>query len=309
MTVGVIFPGQGSQQVGAGRPWVRRPEWAVVERAEELLDRPLAHLLLDASADDLRSTASSQLSVLLASLVAWTATRTVLGEGPQVMAGHSLGQVTALLASGAVAEPDGLRFAAARADATQRAAEARPGVMAALLGATEDQAADACEAAPDACWLANLNAPGQLVIAGTPEGVATASSRAQENGVRRIRRLEVGGAFHTPLMSGAAADLTAALDGLTFTAPEAPIVTNHDAVAHGGADGWPERLATHVVSPVRWADSVRAMVGMGVDRFVEVGPGTALTGLLRRIAPEATAVHISEPADVAAVATMVGAGR
>ncbi|MDQ6698083.1 MAG: acyltransferase domain-containing protein, partial [Actinomycetota bacterium] len=160
MTVAVVFPGQGSQQTGAGEVWAATPAWALVERAEALLGRPLAPLLLDASAAELRATAASQLSVLLASLMAWATVAPVLGAPPAAMAGHSLGQVTALLASGAMSESDGLRFAAARADATQRAADAHPGVMAALLGASEEQAAEACSAAPDACWVANVNAPG-----------------------------------------------------------------------------------------------------------------------------------------------------
>ena len=307
MNIAVIFPGQGSQSPGAGRPWADESAWALVERAEQLLDRPLATLLLDAQAEDLRSTAASQLSVLLASLLAWEAVAPVLGAAPTVMAGHSLGQVTALLATGAVTESEGLQFAAARADATQRAANERPGVMAALLGASDEQAADACSAAPDACWMANLNAPGQIVIAGTPEGVAAASDRATTIGVRRVRRLDVGGAFHTPLMSSASADLRDVLAATGFSKPSVPIVTNHDAAAHDGADGWPERLTTHLVSPVRWADCVTTMVASGVDRFVEVGPGNALTGLIRRIAPEVSTVNVAEPKDLAAVADLVGA--
>ncbi len=309
MSIAVVFPGQGSQHAGAGQAWAREPTWALVDRAEHLLDRPLGDLLLDASAEDLKATVASQLSVLLASLMAWHAVASVLDAAPAAMAGHSLGQVTALLASGAMTEADGLQFAAARADATQRAANERPGVMAALLGASEEQAGDACSAAPDACWVANVNAPGQVVIAGTPEGVASASDRATTIGIRRVRPLEVGGAFHTPLMSAAAAELRDVLETTRFSSPSVPIVTNHDAVAHDDDGGWPGRLATHLVSPVRWADCVTTMVGLGVDRFVEVGPGNALTGLIRRIAPEASTVNVAEPADVKVVADLVGATR
>ena len=309
MTVAVVFPGQGSQQTGAGKVWEHEPAWALVERAEGLLERPLAPLLLDASADDLRATAASQLSVLLASLLAWATVAPVLGELPVAMAGHSLGQVTALLASGAVTESDGLRFAAARGDATQRAAEKHPGGMAALLGASEAQAADACTAAPDACWVANLNAPGQIVIAGTSEGVDAGSERATSVGVKRVRRLEVGGAFHTPLMASAAAELTTALEATRFSEPSVPLVTNHDAAAHAEGQGWPDRLTTHLVSPVRWADCVTTMVGLGVDRFVEIGPGNALSGLIRRIAPAVATANVAGPADVEALAGLVGATR
>ncbi len=302
MSIGVIFPGQGSQRPGMGRAWAGEPSWLIVERAEQLLDRPLGHLLLDASADELRATAASQLSVLLASLMAWEAVGDALGEPPAVLAGHSLGQVTALLASGVLAEPIGLCLAAARADATQTAAEAQPGVMVALLGASEDQAAEACSAAPEACWVANLNGPGQIVIAGTSDGVAAAKVRATAIGVRRLRDLDVGGAFHTPLMSSAAEQLHDVLDTTRFSAPSVPVVTNHDAVDHHDSLGWPERLRTHLVSPVRWSECVQTMVDLGVDRFVEVGPGNALAGLIRRIAPQVSTINVVEPADLATLA-------
>jgi [acyl-carrier-protein] S-malonyltransferase len=173
--VAVVFPGQGTQSPGMGAPWKGQPAWAVVERAESALGEPVAPLLLDADADDLARTRNSQLSVLLTSLMAWDALAPVLAAAADVevvaFAGHSLGQVTALVASGTIGFDDGIRFAASRADLTQAAADAHPGRMAALLGATEDQALDACAAAPDGCWLANDNAPGQIVIAGTPEGL------------------------------------------------------------------------------------------------------------------------------------------
>lgn len=285
------------------------PAWALVERAEDLLERPVGALLLEATASELRATAASQLSVLLASLMAWEALAPVLDSQPVAMAGHSLGQITALLAAGAVTEADGLRFAAARADATQHAADEQPGVMAALLGASEEQAAEACTAAPDACWVANLNAPGQVVIAGTPAGVAAASGRASAIGVRRVRRLEVGGAFHTPLMASAAKELQNVLAATPFSPPRVPIVTNHDAEVHADEPGWPERLTSHLTSPVRWADCVTTMVGLGVDRFIEVGPGNALTGLIRRIAPDASTVNVAGPDDVGAAADLVEATR
>lgn len=309
MNFAVVFPGQGSQRPGAGAPWARHASWALVDRAEELTGRPLRALLLDADSDALRATAASQLSVLLTSLIAWEAVAATLPQAPLAMAGHSLGQVTALIASGGLDEGDGLRFAAARADETQRAADEREGVMAALLGASEDQAADACSAAPQACWVANLNAPGQIVIAGTPEGVAAAADRAATVGVRRVRPLGVGGAFHTPLMAPAAEALEPVLGRTRFSTPVTPIVTNHDAQAHADDRDWPARLTTHLVSPVRWSDCVTTMVGLGVDRFVEVGPGNALTGLIKRIAPHAFTANVAEPADVARLAELAGATR
>src|SRR6476620_6152655 len=172
-----------------GLPWKGHPSWAIVEQAENALGEPLAPLLLDASADDLARTRNSQLSVLLTSLMVWEALAPRLDRDDAIeivaFAGHSLGQVTALVAAGTLTLDDGIRFAARRAELTQAAADAHPGRMAALLGATEEQATEACAAAPDACWLANDNAPGQIVLAGTPDGLDAALARAKELGVRR----------------------------------------------------------------------------------------------------------------------------
>lgn len=306
MRIAVVFPGQGSQRPGLGRAWADHPAWELVGRAEAALGRPVADLLLEATADELSSTRNAQLSVLVASLLAWEALRHELPATPVAWAGHSLGQVTALVAAGTVAEGAGLTFAGARADATQRAADEEPGAMAAFLGATGAQANEACGAAPGRCWVANVNAPGQVVIAGTPDAVDLASQRAADLGVRRVRRLDVGGAFHTPLMTTAADALGELLDHTAFASTGAPIVTNDDAAPHDDGTGWPARLARHLVVPVRWADCVATMIGLGADAFVEVGPGTALTGLIRRIAPDALVLNVAEPADIAAVVETVG---
>ena len=248
MGIAVVFPGQGTQQPGMAAVWREHPSWAIVEQAEAALGEPLGHLVTDAPADALTRTREAQLAVLLTSLVAWDA----LAPLPDVLvafAGHSLGQVTALIASGALPLDAGVRFAARRAELTQAAADAHPGRMAALLGATPEQADDACTAAPDACWIANDNAPGQVVIAGTADGVAAGSARAQELGVRRVTPLNVGGAFHTPLMADATAGLEPAAAVLALSAPVAPVVSNHDAVAYDDADGWRDRLPAHVSVP------------------------------------------------------------
>lgn len=281
-----MFPGQGSQQPGWGRRWKEDPAWSVVERAEAAVDRPLAHLLLDTEAS-LERTEDAQLSVLLGSLVVWEALGARLPK-PVGFAGHSLGQITALLAAGALPFGDGIRLAARRARHTQEAADRRPGRMAALLGATLEQADEACQAAPDACWLANDNAPGQVVVAGTPDGVDAAVEKAREIGARRATVLPVGGAFHTPLMEEARAAFLEDLEEVEFSEPAALIVSNGDARAYSGADGWPERLADHLVCPVRWRQSVETLVASGAGELIEVGPGTTLAGLARRIAPDVT---------------------
>jgi [acyl-carrier-protein] S-malonyltransferase len=204
-------------------------------------------------------------------------------------AGHSLGQVTALIASGVFAFDDGIRFAARRAAVTRDAAVARPGSMAALLGASTEDAAAAVAAAPETCWIANDNAPGQIVIAGTADGVAAASAAAKDLGVRRVTALDVAAAFHTPLMASAAEALTADAPALVLSKPSAPVVSNEDAVAYADADGWRTRLPAHVVRPVRWRESMLTIAGLGATSFVEVGPSATLTALAKRCTPELTA--------------------
>jgi [acyl-carrier-protein] S-malonyltransferase len=277
-----------------GEPWRASPAWEVVERAEAALGQPLAHLLLDASDADLGRTREAQLAVLLASLLAWEAIRGQL-DGPIAFAGHSLGQITALIASGALSLEDGVRLAVSRADCTQAAADDAPGRMAALIGAGPDVADEACIGVD--AWLANDNAPGQVVIGGTPAGVDAATVRAGELGVRRVIPLKVGAAFHTVLMSPAAAALAPVLAATAFRSPSAPVVSNADARPYTDGPGWSERLATHLISPVRWRSTLETLAGMGVDTFFEVGPGNVLAALARRTVPAIPTRGISVPTD------------
>jgi [acyl-carrier-protein] S-malonyltransferase len=283
-----------------GAPWADDPAWVVLERAEMAFGEPLAPLLLDAPAETLARTREAQLAVLLTSLVAWEAVREHV-PAPVAFAGHSLGQVTALIASGALPLDAGVRFAARRAELTQRAADAHPGKMAALLGATVEQASEACTAAPNACWVANDNAPGQVVIAGTPDGVEAAGVRAKELGVKRVTPLNVGGAFHTPLMRDAADALPSVLEPVMLSAPAAPVVSNHDATAYDDGEGWRDRLPEHVTVPVRWRESMETMVGLGVTSFLEVGHGSMLAGLGKRTTPDVPVRGIATPDDVQAL--------
>lgn len=279
MAIAVLFPGQGTQTPGMGEPWRATPAWNIVERAEEALHLPLAHLLLDATAEDLGRTREAQLSVLLASLLAWESVRDQIGL-PVAFAGHSLGQITALIASGSLSLAGGIALAVARADATQVAADALPGHMAALIGADLEVAAKACAGAD--AWVANDNAPGQIVIGGSAEGIEAATARAGDLGVRRVIALNVGAAFHTPSMQAAADALAPVLAATAFGAPSAPVVCNTDARPHTGAGGWPRRLAEHLVSPVLWRSSMQTLVELGSTTFVEVGPGHVLAGLAKR---------------------------
>jgi [acyl-carrier-protein] S-malonyltransferase len=307
----VIFPGQGAAAPGVGRAWVDDQAWEVVGQAEGVLDRPLAQLLLEADTGELATTGASQLAVLLASLVAWDALASRLDEAPVAFAGHSLGQVTALLAAGAVDRSDGFRLAAKRADLSQASADARPGHMAALVGAELDVAARVCDGGDDV-WIANDNAPGQVVIAGTPEGVAAAGERARQLGVRRVMALDVGHAFHTPLLADAAAGLRPVLEGIVFREGTAPIVANTDALGHTDPYCWPDQLTRHLVEPVRWRESQRTLAASGATTFIEVGPGRVLAGLAKRTVPDVAVLNVTTPDDLSnllATNTLAGATR
>lgn len=294
MAIAVLFPGQGTQTSRMGDPWRASPAWGIVERAETALGQPLAHLLLDASDAELSRTREAQLAVLLVSLLAWDALQGRIGA-PVAFAGHSLGQITALIASGALSLEDGVRLAARRADCTQAAADAHPGRMTAMIGADVATAEEAC-AGLDA-WVANDNAPGQVVVGGTPAGLEAAIQRAGALGVRRTVALNVGAAFHTPLMAPAAEGLAPFLDATEFRPPSAPILSNADAQPYAGAGGWGDRLGRHLISPVRWRSSLEALAGMGVDTFFEVGPGSVLAGLARRTVPAVTTRNVTVPTD------------
>jgi [acyl-carrier-protein] S-malonyltransferase len=294
--VAVVFPGQGTQAPGMGAPWRDHPAWKVVEQAEAALGEPLAPLLLDTPAEGLARTREAQLAVLCTSLVAWEAARPMLDD-IVAFAGHSLGQVTALIASGALELEDGVRFAARRAELTQSAADAHPGRMAALLGATIEQAEDACTTAPDGAWVANDNSPGQVVIAGTPDGIELALARAKEIGVRRATPLKVGGAFHTPLMNSARDGLVDVLRDVSFSSPSAPVVSNHDGAAYDDGDGWAARLPGHVTVPVRWRTSMKTLVGLGAEAFVEVGYGSMIAGVAKRTVPDIPVLACGTPAE------------
>jgi [acyl-carrier-protein] S-malonyltransferase len=293
MGLGIVFPGQGAQQGGMGVPWRAHPAWdSVVMRAEDVLGQPVGDVLLGEAP---KRTRDAQLAVLLTSLLGWEAVREQVPD-VTAFAGHSLGQVTALIAAGVLAFEDGLRFALARADATQAAADRRPGGMAALLGGTDAQVDAACAAAPGACFMANDNAPGQVVIAGTIEGLDAGIEAAKAAGARKVVILRVGGAFHTPLMDEARQALLPQLRDMPMHAPSAAVVGNGDATSHEDAD-WADRLADHLVQPVRWRQSLETMARLGVDSLVEVGPGTTLAGMARRTVPDVRVRNVSTPAD------------
>lgn len=288
------FPGQGSQRSGMGRSWAEHPSWEIVGEASEVAGHDLARLLLDAPMEELTATANAQLATLVQSLVVLDAVER-LGLAPSACAGHSLGEYTALIATGAVSFEDGIRLVMARGEAMHQAGEDAPGTMAALLGLTDSDAEAACVRAEGDAWVANYNSPGQVVIAGTSDAVAAASTMAKGLGARRVLPIPVSGAFHTPLMRAARPSLRKALDQVRFQAPEVPVVANVDARVHDDPEEWPGLLSAQLCSPVRWRQSVEALAGLGVTNLVELGPGGVLSGLARRAAPELKAICVSEP--------------
>lgn len=297
MSIAIVFPGQGTQEPGMGAPWKGHPAWGLLERAESVLGEPLAPLVLDAGPEALSRTRDAQLAILVTSLVAWEAVRERIPE-PVAFAGHSLGQVSALVAAGVLDLAAGMRFAAHRAERSQAAIDRHPGRMTALLGAATEQAEEACRAAPDACWLANDNAPGQVVIAGTPDGVARAGARAKDLGVRRIVPLDVGGAFHTPLMREAADALAHDLAAMPFAAARIPIASNYDGALYDDAEGWRVRSSEHLAVPVRWRAVQETLAGLGVTTLVEVGHGATLTALAKRTLPDVAVRSVASPDDL-----------
>ena len=300
--VAIAFPGQGAQAPALGEGWVDTPHWAIVERAEKAAGVDLAPLLLTATPDDLKRTRAAQLSVFLSSLLAWDAVQNAHPEFEvAAFCGHSLGQVTALVASGAIDFDDGVRFAVERADATQACADAGDHAMAALLGATYEQAAELCATTGD-CWVANDNGGGQVVIAGTGGGIERATAASKDAGIKRVIPLNVGGAFHTPLMADAAASLQPLLSQLPWRTTTTPVVCNTDASLVTDGEEWPQRLATHLTQPVRWHSVVSTLATNGVTHLVEVGPGSTLAGLVKRSGLSLDTTNVASPADAAGLA-------
>ena len=295
--LGFTFPGQGSQRPGMGAAWVEHPSWEVVAEASEVAGRDIARLLLDADQAELTLTANAQLATFVLSLVVLDAIER-LGLAPTACAGHSLGEYTALAASGALAFEDGVRLVVERGEAMHAAAAERPGTMAALLGIDDDNAAIACQRAEGEVWVANYNAPGQIVIAGSAEAVATAGAIAKELGARKVLPFPVAGAFHTTLMISARPRLRKALSDVEFLDAEVSVVANVDAQPHSHADEWSGLLSAQLCSPVRWRQSLASLADLGVTCLVEVGPGGVLTGLAKRTVPDLKAVSIAAPDDL-----------
>ena len=301
------FPGQGSQRPGMGRPWVDHPSWELVDEASQVAERDVARLLLDADAEELRDTRNAQLTTFVSSLMVLDAVER-LGIEPSFCAGHSLGEYTALTATGALGFDEGVRLVCERADAMHHAGSTNPGTMAAVLGIDDDQVEVACRRADSDVWVANFNAPGQVVIAGSPEGVAAASAVAKELGAKKVMPLQVSGAFHTPFMSPARERLRKAIADANPRGTEVPVVSNVDALAHNDGGEWSSLLSAQLSSPVRWKHCLLTLAELGVTDFAELGPGGVLTGMAKRTVDQARTISVSTPEELDKLIEWVDAG-
>ena len=280
-----------------GAPWTNHPAWAVVDRISDATGRDVAALLTEADAETLKATRNAQLAAFALSLVTLYAARSSGLEYVPVaaVAGHSLGEYTALVASEAIPADAAARLVAARGEAMQSAADATPGTMAAILGLDPELVRKACDGVEGA-WPANDNAPGQVVIAGTAEGVEQAGEAAKELGAKRVMPLPVGGAFHSPLMAPAQARLDAALVDAHFHDANVDVVANVDAAAH--RSGFDDLLSRQLVSPVRWRESLETLGRAGVTHFLELGPGTELSGMVKRTVEGSERANVATPGDL-----------
>lgn len=281
-----VFPGQGAQFSGMGKDLYEQSATArqLFDEANAVLGFPITDIMFGGSDDELRQTRVTQPAVFLHSVIS-----ALCQEGefaPAMVAGHSLGEFSALVAAGALSFADGVRLVSARATAMQKACELQPSTMAAIIGlddATIEQICSEVNAEGTTVVAANYNCPGQVVISGSMEGIQTACERLKAAGARRALPLSVSGAFHSPLMEPARQELQQAIEQAPFHTPLCPIYQNVDALPHTDPAEIKSNLVAQLTSPVRWTQTVLHMAADGADEFVECGPGTVLTGLIKKI--------------------------
>lgn len=280
-----VFPGQGAQFVGMGKDLYESNEQAreLFERANEILGFRITDIMFEGTAEDLKQTKVTQPAVFLHSVIS----ALVLGVEPEMVAGHSLGEFSALVVAKVLSFEDGLRLVAARAMAMQKACELNPSVMAAVLGLPDEKVEEVCAGIDGVVVPANYNCPGQLVISGANEAIDAACEKMKEAGAKRAMKLPVGGAFHSPLMEPARVELEAAIRATTYNKPICPVYQNVDAKPYTDPEELKRNSIAQLTGPVRWTQTVQNMVADGASSFRELGPGTVLQGLIKKIAPEA----------------------
>ncbi len=278
-----VFPGQGAQFVGMGKDLYDNNAQAreMFEKANEILGFRITDMMFEGTDEDLRQTRVTQPAIFLHSVIL---ARTLGDEfRPDMTAGHSLGEFSALVTAGALDFEDGLRLVSARAMAMQKACELKPSTMAAVLALPDEKVEEICAAVPGIVVCANYNCPGQLVISGEIEAIDAACAAALEAGAKRALKLKVGGAFHSPCMEPARAELAAAIEATEFHTPVCPVYQNVDALPHTDPAEIKANLVAQLTAPVRWTQTVRNMIADGADRFIEIGPGKVLQGLVAKI--------------------------
>ncbi len=276
-----VFPGQGAQSVGMGKDLYEHLPAAkeLFERANEILGFRITDIMFSGTDEQLKQTKVTQPAVFLHSVIMAKA----LGVEPDAVAGHSLGEFSALVVAGALSFEDGLKLVSKRAQAMQAACEAQPGTMAAVLGLDDPTVEGICRSVEGTVVAANYNCPGQLVISGAVEAVDAACAKAKEAGARRALRLPVGGAFHSPLMEPARQELEKAISEAPFQVPACPIYQNVDAKPYTDPAAIKANLIAQLTAPVRWTYIVRNMLADGITEFTELGPGSVLQGLIRKV--------------------------
>jgi [acyl-carrier-protein] S-malonyltransferase len=280
-----VFPGQGAQYVGMGKDLYERFPKAkeMFEQANEILGFRITDLMFSGTDEDLRQTKVTQPAIFLHSVIL----AAVMGDDfkPDMVAGHSLGEFSALVANKALTFEDGLRLVSKRAEAMQKACEAAPSTMAAIIGLDDEKVEEILKSIDDVVVAANYNSPGQLVISGSISGIDKACELIKAAGARRALPLKVGGAFHSPLMEPARIELAEAIKNTTFHRPICPVYQNVCAKPFIDPESIKENLNAQLTSPVLWTQTVKNMVADGGKIFVEVGPGTVLQGLVKKIEP------------------------
>ncbi|MDF0716894.1 ACP S-malonyltransferase [Muricauda sp. 334s03] len=278
-----IFPGQGAQFVGMGLDLYENHAEAqeLFEKANEILGFSITDIMFEGTAEDLKQTKVTQPAIFLHSVIL----SKMLGDGfkPDMVAGHSLGEFSALVANGTLNFEDGLKLVSQRALAMQKACEIQPSTMAAVLGLEDEVVEKLCAEVEGIVVPANYNCPGQLVISGEVDAVNVACEKMKEAGARRALLLPVGGAFHSPLMEPAREELAAAIESTEFKVPSCPIYQNVTTTAVSDAEEIKKNLILQLTAPVKWTQSVQQMVDDGATSFVEVGPGKVLQGLVKKI--------------------------
>ncbi len=279
-----VFPGQGAQFVGMGKDLYETSEVAkeLFEKANEILGFRITDLMFSGTAEDLRQTKVTQPAIFIHSV----SLAKTLGEEfqPDMVAGHSLGEFSALVAAGALSFEDGLKLVYKRALAMQKACELNPSTMAAVLGLPDEKVEEICASITDEVVVpANYNCPGQIVISGTNAGIDTACELLKTAGAKRALKLSVGGAFHSPLMNPAKEELAKAIKETSFSAPICPVYQNVTTIGETNPGTIKENLIAQLTAPVKWTQSVEHMIADGATAFVELGPGNVLQGLVKKI--------------------------